>query len=200
MMVDPRGKPRSRSRTGFTLVEVLGAVAILGMSYILLATSAIDGLRMIGDSQRRIEASLLADQTLAEIEIAIAIGQPVAVGYEEREAGPFLVEVEILDLEAEFEEREIEDDSEDLLAFLNAEANGPFAPLRDVNLLLGYLREVHIAVRWRDAADEKEVTRTAYVYDQQASLEDELENPPPDSPPTGDSEAEQIRAITEALL
>ena len=198
-MIDPSAPSRERSRAGFTLIEVMGAVAILGLSYILLATSAIEGLRIIGDSQRRIEASLIADQTLAEIEIAAAIGQPIDVDYDEREVGPFLVEIEILDLEEEFEEREIEDDPEDLLAFLNAEANGPFAPLRDVNLLLGYLREVHITVRWRDAADEKKVTRTAYIYDQQASLEHELETQPLASPRADTSEAEQIRAIAEAL-
>ena len=198
-MIDPNAPSRERSRAGFTLIEVMGAVAILGLSYILLATSAIEGLRIIGDSQRRIEASLIADQTLAEIEIAAAIGQPIDVDYDEREVGPFLVEIEILDLEEEFEEREIADDPEDLLAFLNAEAKGPFAPLRDVNLLLGYLREVHITIRWRDAADEKKVTRTAYIYDQQASLEHELETQPLASPRADTSEAEQIRAIAEAL-
>lgn len=177
-MIDSIARTRRRNQAGFTLVEVLGAVAILGLSYIMLATSAIQGLRIIGESQRRIEASLLADQLLAEIEIAVEIGQPVDVGFEEREEGPFSVDVEILDLAAEYEEEEIDDDPQDLLAFLSAEANGPFAPFRDVNLLLGYLREVHITVRWRDAADELEVTRTAYVYDRQASLEHELETQP----------------------
>jgi prepilin-type N-terminal cleavage/methylation domain-containing protein len=190
-VIDSIARTRRRNQTGFTLVEVLGAVAILGLSYIMLATSAIQGLRIIGESQRRIEASLLADQLLAEIEIAIEIGQPVDEGFEEREEGPFSVDVEILDMAAEYEEEEIDDDPQDLLAFLSAEANGSFAPFRDVNLLLGYLREVRITVRWRDAADELEVTRTAYVYDRQASLEHELETQPQGQELSEEEELEQ---------
>ncbi|MBW2292456.1 MAG: prepilin-type N-terminal cleavage/methylation domain-containing protein [Deltaproteobacteria bacterium] len=198
-MIDSPARARRRNKAGFTLVEVLGAVAILGLSYMMLATSAIQGLRMIGESQRRIEASLLADETLAEIEIAIKIGQPIDVGYEEREAGPFSVDIEILDVAAEYETEAIEDEPHDLLAFLSAEAQGPFAPFRDANLLLGYLREVHITVRWRDAADELEVTRTVYVYDQQASQEHELESQPQGQELSEEGESELQRTISEAL-
>jgi len=198
-VIDSPARARRRNKAGFTLVEVLGAVAILGLSYMMLATSAIQGLRMIGESQRRIEASLLADETLAEIEIAIKIGQPIDVGYEEREAGPFSVDIEILDVAAEYETEAIEDEPHDLLAFLSAEAQGPFAPFRDANLLLGYLREVHITVRWRDAADELEVTRTVYVYDQQASQEHELESQPQGQELSEEGESELQRTISEAL-
>lgn len=198
-MIDSPARTRRRDKAGFTLVEVLGAVAILGLSYMMLATSAIQGLRMIGESQRRIEASLLADETLAEIEIAIKIGQPIDVGYEEREADPFSVDIEILDVAAEYEAEAIEGEPQDLLAFLSAEAKGPFAPFRDANLLLGYLREVHITVRWRDAADELEVTRTAYVYDQRASQEHELESQPQGQELSEEEESELQRTISEAL-
>ncbi len=174
-MTDPDARSSRRHRAGFSLVEVLGAVAILGLSYIVLATSAIQGLRMIGQSQRRIEASLLADQTLAEIEIAAEIGQLIDVRYEEREAGPFTIDVEVLDMAEAYEPDTVDGQPQDLVAFLSAEANGPYAPYRDTNLLLGFLREVHITVHWRDGANEIEVTRTAYIYDQQASIDHEQE-------------------------
>lgn len=198
-MIEATARMRRSNQTGFTLIEVLGAVAILGLSYIMLATSAIQGLRMIGESQRRIEASLLADQTLVEFELAIELGQPIDVGYEEREAGPFVVEIEILDMLEQYAAEPTDDEPQDLVAFLVAEGNGPFAPLHELNLLLGYLREVHITVRWQDAADEIEVTRTAYLYDQKASSEDQLASPPPGDRSSEEQGALLQRAISEAL-
>ena len=66
---------RTNRHDGFTLLEVLGAVAILGISYMVLATAAIQAMQGIGQSQRRIEASLIADQTLIDVEISTETGQ-----------------------------------------------------------------------------------------------------------------------------
>lgn len=153
---------------GFTLMEVLGAIAILGISYMMLATSSIDGLRLIGESTRRSDASLLADRLLAQIELMAEIGQPIDIGFDEWKEEPFTVVVEILDLAEEFSDIDNEIESEDLLEFLAIEANGPFSEFRDSNWLLGYLREVRISVEWREGAKEITVSRTAYIYDQQA--------------------------------
>ena len=152
-------------------MEVLGAIAILGISYTMLATSSIDGLRLIGESTRRSDASLLADRLLADIELMAEIGQPIYVGFDEQEEDPFTVVVEILDLAEEFAGSSRYAESEDLLEFLAAEANGPFSEFRDSNWLLGYLREVHIRVQWQEGAKEITVSRTAYIYDQQAWME-----------------------------
>lgn len=198
-MTETRTGNRRRNRAAFTLIEVLGAVAILGLSYIMLATSAIGGLRIIGESQRRIQASLVADQALTEIELAIEIGQPVDVGLDEWEVGPFVVEVEIIDMVEEYEGQALDDEPQDLVAFLVAEANGPFAPFREENLLLGFLREVHVSVRWQDAADELEVTRTAYLYDRQASSGSQPGSDPLDGLLPSDLDPELRRTISEAL-
>ena len=56
---------------GFTLIEVLGAVAILAILYTTLATVAIRGLRSEGESRRMLEASLLADWQLSEFELEL---------------------------------------------------------------------------------------------------------------------------------
>jgi len=164
---------RSRSRqTGFTLIEVLGAVAVMGISYVLLATSAIQSLRFIGESQRRIDASLIADEELAEIELSVELGQLVDLRDEEFEQDPFVVRIEILDM-SELYVADAGGNSPDLIDYLATEAAGPFAEYRNSNWLLGYLREVHISVRWQENADEIEVTRTAFIYDQQAWMEAE---------------------------
>jgi len=198
-VTETRTGNRRSNRAAFTLIEVLGAVAILGLSYIMLATSAIGGLRIIGESQRRIQASLVADRALTEIELAIEIGQPVDVGLDEWEVGPFVVEVEIIDMLEEYEGQALDDAPQDLVAFLVAEANGPFAQFREENLLLGFLREVHVSVRWQDAADELEVTRTAYLYDRQASSGSQPGSDPLDGLLPSDLDPELRRTISEAL-
>lgn len=168
-----RGRGASQRGRGFTLIEVLGAVAVLGISYMMLATASIRGLRMIGESGRRSDASLLADRLLSEIELKAEIGQLIEVGYEESEEEPFTVIVEIIDLAQEYGSSGTGNASEDLLGFLASEANGPFAEFRDSNWLLGYLREVHISVEWQEGANEIAVTRTSYIYDQRAWSENE---------------------------
>ena len=55
-----------RPTDGFTLLEVLAAVAILGIWFVVLASVGIQGLRAEGTNERRIRASLLADTILSE--------------------------------------------------------------------------------------------------------------------------------------
>ncbi len=86
------------ARAGFSLIEVLGAVAILGVSYVMLATLAIQGMQITGESQRRLRASLLADELLAEYELAAAIGQPIEVTEDEGEEDGFKTLIEVYDL------------------------------------------------------------------------------------------------------
>lgn len=188
-MTETNPKGTRALRAGFTLLEVLGAVAILGISYIMLATASIQGLQAIGQSQRRIEASLLADQTLVELEIETETGQLLDPRIESWESGPFEVEIEILDL-SEIHEGIVDSGADaGLLEYLGIEANGAFAPYRESNLLLGYLREIHIRVRWLDGADELDVTRTAFIYDQQGWVDNEQAG--------GQSEQEQLQGQQE---
>ena len=63
-----------RSRSGFTLLEVMGAVAILGLVAASLMTASINSARISGDARDRMAASLLADSLLAELETAAARG------------------------------------------------------------------------------------------------------------------------------
>ncbi len=61
----------SRSTPAFTLLEVLAAVAILGIVYVVLADVAMQGLFAEGRAKRRLEASLKADLHLSELEVEI---------------------------------------------------------------------------------------------------------------------------------
>ena len=68
------------SEGGFTLIEVLGAVAVLAILYTTLATVAMQGLRSEGESRRMLEASLLADWELSEFELELETGAAPEIG------------------------------------------------------------------------------------------------------------------------
>ena len=68
---------------GFTLIEVLGAVALLAILYTTLSTVAIRGLRSEGESQRMLEASMLADWELSEFELELETGAAPEIGITE---------------------------------------------------------------------------------------------------------------------
>ena len=70
---------------GFTLIEVLGAVAILAILYTTLSTVAIRGLRSEGESRRMLEASLLADWELSEFELELQTGAAPEIGVTQSE-------------------------------------------------------------------------------------------------------------------
>ncbi len=72
-----------RSERAFTLIEVLGAIALLGIVYPIIITWAGQGIRSEGNSRRRLEASLIADKRLADIEIAFINGTAPQLGLTE---------------------------------------------------------------------------------------------------------------------
>ena len=157
---------RSPSRSAFTLLEVLAAVAILGILYVVLADVAIQGLRSEGRSRRRMEASLLADLALSEIEIEIETGALPELGHlAEREQDIFRVNREdrpyripLLDESAEVE-------------------SGTGSPPEGG--ILASLREIELTVTWLEGMDELKVVRTTYIFDTVAASSQLLEAAPP---------------------
>ncbi len=149
-----------RKAAAFTLLEVLAAVLILGLSFMILATGATQGLRAEGTAKRRLEASLLADTFLAGLEAQWSRGAAPPREPTEREAGPFVVRIDgiPLDLEALLAPaggaRPTRPGQSDPLALLTltAGANNP-------------LVEVTVEVAWSDGVDERSVIRRTYAID-----------------------------------
>jgi len=150
-----------RAEPGFTLLEVLAAVLVVGMTFTVLAGANIDGLRAEGLAARRLEASLLADRTLAGIEAGLGAGAAPPVGTSESELDGFRVRVEVTPYELAPEPLPGEPaqppagagaDEPTLLA---APGSGAVTPLR----------RVAIQVLWDDGVAEHAVRRDSVVFD-----------------------------------
>ena len=182
---------------GFTLFEVMAAVLVLGILYTVLATSAIEGLRSEGESKRRLQASLLADEYLIELESELAVGLFPDIGTEETELDQFQLVIEVAPFDVtpylgEAFQEELAEGSTSLLAADTAEES--------------LLRLVSVVVRWFEAAEEHEVRRSTLAYDQAtiAGLVPSSEAGPdpseflnPDGSPNIQAMMDRIQQITE---
>jgi len=143
-----------RSDAGFTLLEVLAAVALLGILYTTVAGVAIQGLRAEGIAQRKLEASLLADERLAQIELQIEEGALPGSGSDEEEQDIFLIETSVEPFEIPIPEPE---EGEETMGSLLTPipVGGSDAPVR----------RIEIRVSWLEGEDEYAVERITYGYD-----------------------------------
>jgi prepilin-type N-terminal cleavage/methylation domain-containing protein len=152
-------------RAGFTLLEVMAAVAVLGLVYVVVARVAIQGLQIEGDASRMLRASLLADQALSDLELELAGGAPPRVGETETEEEDFTVFVEV----SPFDVGEILPEE--------AEANlDPALPPSSLQLLspstggnVPTLLSIVARVSWVEGVSEREVTRTSFLFDVEAA-------------------------------
>ncbi len=155
-----------RLTRGFTLFEVLGAVALLAIVYTTLSEVAIRGLQTEGRSRRIMEASLHADLKIAEIEMELDQGVMRPLGDEENETEDGLyriwVEVSVFEMpEIENTERATGNNAPD-----QSGATGPAIPFGTTGQ--SPLREIEVRVAWGDPDDEEFVERITYGIDQSA--------------------------------
>ena len=162
---------RSAER-GLTMLEVLGAAALLAFAYIALTRSEIEGLRSEQEANRRLQASLLADERLADLELAIGAGTAPPLGKSEQETEePFRVLTEVRAFEPpKREEAPNPLLREGSLAARHAErAVDPNAPSLFAEPKPGDtnppLRTVEVVVAWDEGIYEREVRRTTFVLD-----------------------------------
>ncbi|MEZ4354139.1 MAG: prepilin-type N-terminal cleavage/methylation domain-containing protein [Myxococcota bacterium] len=83
-------RPRAQ---GLTLLEVLAAALIFVMVMTVLVSSSSMGVRRAGLSARRLEADLVAESALADLEIQMRQGIAPLVEEEEQTRGDFVVRI-----------------------------------------------------------------------------------------------------------
>ena len=178
---------------GFTLLEVLAAVAILAIWYMVMASIATQGLRAEGESQRRLRASLLADSLIVDLESNQILGIAPPVQEEEEAIGEFVVRTLVEPYRLEFP-RPPDDPN----------PNGP--PEAALQKLVqgsgeSLLLTVRVEVRWWEGVTERVVSRETFALDlvpvladlanlapEEAVEEDEGDDADPTVPGTGDGE------------
>ncbi len=153
---------RRGGRAAFTLLEVLAAVAILGIWFTVLANAGIQGLRAEGRNHRQLRASLLADRTLAQLEIDLEDGIFPEVGLTEGERAGGDDDERDSEFEVEIETTRFEDAD-----FGDAEST-LLAALEEAPALYAESHVVEIRVVWTEGYDEQVVTRTTYAWDRTA--------------------------------
>ncbi len=152
----------ARRAAGFTLLEVLASVAILGLVYTMLSGVAARWLAAEGEARRRMQASLLADRTLAEIEAQVASGSVPAPGESESadEGEIYRVQTRVQDLSLPIELGQ----SEPAKRPAEAPTLFPTAPGAPT-----YLRRIDVVVAWDERGEPLEVQRTTVAFDLQAA-------------------------------
>jgi len=150
-----------RRSAGLTLIEVLAAVAVLGIGYITVIQAGSEGLLREGETRRHLAASLIADQALFDIEFDLDAG--LIPEPDTREVEGFEVEIEVTPV---------------TLAVPPREPSAPIdVPAVDGDSLLGGsrsaespLRRVELRVRWQEGFSERAVSRTTFAFDHSSVL------------------------------
>jgi prepilin-type N-terminal cleavage/methylation domain-containing protein len=150
-------RARRARRAGFTLIEVMAAVAVLGLFGTVLAQQAIQGMHYEGDARRRLRASLVADRTLWQVEAGLKLGAPPQPKQEETETEDgyrVLLDIQPLDLAQLGLAPPVDEPG----APANAEPGAAAAlPLP--------VFQVFVRVAWVEGLVEQTVTRTTFVFD-----------------------------------
>jgi prepilin-type N-terminal cleavage/methylation domain-containing protein len=157
---------------GFTLFEVLGAVAILAILYTTLSTVAIRGLRSEGESRRMLEASLLADWELSGFEMDfLDKGEAPLIGItENEEQDGFTVTWEVTPLQTKIFKTAQDLEQERYLANPDTQPAPVFAGRSvEIDEEAPPFLQVELRVTWFEAGNERFVTRTIFAVDEDAA-------------------------------
>ncbi len=155
-MTDASPTARNRLAAGLTLLEILAATLIFAMVMTVLIGTSSTAVHRVGVSARRLEASLVADEILADLEIQMKQGLAPEADESVSLRDPFEIRVVRSGLIG---------DGADGAAGIGLElASLVGAELPEV---AKYLKQYDIEVRWTEQSGPQSVTRTTFAYDWQ---------------------------------
>ena len=172
-----KGRTGRKANLGFTLLEALGAVAVLGIWYFVLAAIATDGLLKEGQNLRRLRAGLIADRVLAELESGPLGGSiPTLIDEEVQPEEPgdeiYTIKKQVAAFStysAQGTDAKDEDAKEQIF-----DTSLPLDSLLEQNIpgFARHLYQINIAVSWTEGFMAEEfVHRTTYVFDMTSAAE-----------------------------
>ncbi|HEB91349.1 MAG TPA: hypothetical protein ENI85_17365 [Deltaproteobacteria bacterium] len=164
MATAPPTGPDRRPLRGLTLLEVLAAAMIFAMVMTVLIGTSSTAVHHVGVSARRLEANLIADEVLADLEIQMRQGIAPAVDEDESTRDLFTVRVTRTSVGASG-------------GAAPEVAPAPSLGAGDVASLLGselpevakHLQQYEIEVAWIEQSGPQHVTRTTFAFDWQAA-------------------------------
>ena len=167
--VKKKGQRDRNSRLGFTLLEVLGAVAVLGIWYFVLAAIATDGLLREGQSLRKLRAGLIADRILAELEEeSLGGSKPTLIDEEVQPEEPGNGIYTIKKQVAAFTAYSAPSESTGEEQESGFDTSQPLPTLLGQNIpgFASHLYQIDVVVAWTEGfMAEETVHRTTYVFD-----------------------------------
>jgi len=173
--VKEKGRTAGNSRLGFTLLEVLGAVAVLGIWYFVLAALATDGLLKEGQSLRKLRAGLIADRIVAELEAeSLGGSKPELIDEEVQSEEPGDDIYTIRKKIAAFTTYSAPTQSTQENEKNGFDTSQPLPTLLGQNIpgFASHLYEISVSVIWTEGfMAEEAVHRTTYVFDMTSAAE-----------------------------
>lgn len=145
----------------------MASVGILALIYVVLAQGAMQGILWEGDSRRRLEASMLADTVLAELEAGwLSAGETPEVGESEQEFDDYTVFITTTPVNPVALLGELQQD-ERIRSRIGSPVDqvNPAGALNDLLPDGSPLLDVLIEVVWTDAQDERKISRRTYALD-----------------------------------
>lgn len=154
-----------RNDRGFSLLEVMAAFSLLIILFIPLVHAAIDGLRSEGESRRTLEASLLADNTLAEIESGLALGLVPDVGTQELLEGEFRILTAVSSFNPPRASAEDTAAAPSGISIFPASGSPDVSPLRKIEVSVSWPGYGETALEGDRSGSQNRVVRTTFAFD-----------------------------------
>lgn len=176
---ETRTRTGRKTSRGFTLLEVLGAVAVLGIWYFVLAAWATDGLIREGQSLRKLRAGLIADRTLSELEAMSLQGSvpelmDEVVEPEDSDGELYTVRKQVFAFTNDYGTGKTAEQLEKELEDSPLDTSLPLPSFIGQNLpgFARHLYQINVIVSWTEGfMNEQAVYRTTYVFDMNSAAE-----------------------------
>ena len=158
------------SDAGFTLFEVLGAVAILAIVYTTLSGVAIHWLRSEGESRRMLEASMIADWEVSEFELELDTGVAPELGVTEFEEDGLTLTWEVTPFETKIFKTAQEQEQERNARNPDTQSVAISTPQTNpADTTAPPFLQIELRVSWLEAGEERFVARTLFAVDEDAA-------------------------------